>query len=475
MFRDGWVEESADEIEDIEKIDFRKREERIKNLRIEALREILAQRGLAGILELSERGKASWVIGVLAASTVLSEQELQELLRLALAPILAGKEEVHSYKNLIGGAVRALVDDDKREAILKSVAAGLSEEDMVQLLVLAPFGKSTWKLVDALGEAAQAKYWSEVTPDWIHDSDAENNEGVERLLKAERPRAAFSCIRFEPDKLDAQVLFRLLSAMAARRQRSAWPVHARALHVEEAFKHLNSSPALTLDQKAGLEFAYIEVLARPWDSGETLRHPEPRTVRRGAPRAFRSGDRLDLQAQGRRDRPREFQVPPDRIKTMAERGYKLLEAIERIPGHNDLGELEADRLAKWIATVRHSCAELGRADIADICIGKVLSCAPVGKDGVWPCEPVRDVMEDIQSEPMMRGAHTGVYNSRGAHWRGEGGDQERELAEKYRKWGQALQVSHPFVAAKLLMALAKTYDHEASREDTEAGIRRRLR
>jgi hypothetical protein len=49
------------------------------------------------------------------------------------------------------------------------------------------------------------------------------------------------------------------------------------------------------------------------------------------------------------------------------------------------------------------------------------------------------------------------------------------LAEKYRKWGQAFQVSHPFVAAKLLMALAKTYDHEASREDTEAGIRRRLR
>jgi hypothetical protein len=160
---------------------------------------------------------------------------------------------------------------------------------------------------------------------------------------------------------------------------------------------------------------------------------------------------------------------------MAERGYKLLEAIERVPGHNDLGELEVDRLAKWIATVRQSCAELGRADVADTRIGKVLSCAPIGKDGVWPCEPVRDVMEDLQSESMMAGASTGVYNSRGAHFRGEGGDEERELAQKYRKWGKALQVSHPFVAAKLLMELAKTYDHEASREDTEAGIRRPLR
>jgi hypothetical protein len=160
---------------------------------------------------------------------------------------------------------------------------------------------------------------------------------------------------------------------------------------------------------------------------------------------------------------------------MAERSYKLLEALERLPGHNDLGELEADRLAKWIATVRQSCAELGRVDVADICIGRVLSCASVGNDGVWPCEPVRDVMEDIQSETMMRGAHTGVHNARGVHWRSEGGDQERELAEKYRKWGHALQLSHPFVASKLLMGLAKTYDHEASRGDTEAGIRRRLR
>ena len=99
----------------------------------------------------------------------------------------------------------------------------------------------------------------------------------------------------------------------------------------------------------------------------------------------------------------------------------------------------------------------------------------VGKDGVWPCEPVRDVMEEIQSEPMMQGAHTGVYNSRGAHFRGEGGGQERELAAKYQQWGKALQVSHPFVASRLLMGLAKTYEQEATREDTDAGIRRRLR
>ena len=474
LFRDGWVEESADEIEDIEKFDFRKQEERTTNRRTEALREIMAQRGLAGILELSERGKASWVIGVLAATTVLSEQELQELLRLALAPIIANKEEVHPYKNLIAGALRAL-NDDKREAVLNGVTTDLSEEDRVRLLVLGPFGRSIWKLVDALGNSARTKYWSEVAPDWIHNSDAENNEGVERLLKAERPRAAFSCIRFEPDKLDADVLFRLLSAMAQGGNDQPGHYMLEDYNVQEAFKHLSKSPALTLDQKAGLEFAYIEVLARPWDSRDTHGIPNLERYVEVHPELFVQAIAWSYKRKDGATDPAELQVPPERVNNMAERGYKLLEAIGRIPGHNDLGELEADRLAKWVATVRQSCTELGRAEAADICIGKVLSCAPVGQDGVWPCESVRDVMEDIQSESMMNGAHTGVYNSRGAHWRGEGGDQERELAQKYRKWGEALQVSHPFVSAKLLMGLARTYDHEASREDTEAGIRRRMR
>ena len=84
-------------------------------------------------------------------------------------------------------------------------------------------------------------------------------------------------------------------------------------------------------------------------------------------------------------------------------------------------------------------------------------------------------MEDIQSEDMMSGAHTGVYNSRGAHARGPGGDQERELADKYRNWAQQIRMSTPYVASELLMKLTQTYEREAVREDTEAKINQRLR
>jgi len=473
LFRDNWVEESADEIEDIETTDFQKRDERIQKMRVDAMREIHEQRALPALLELAQRGKASWWVGVHAARDLLSETDLVELLRLAFQRVLDGKEAVYASKNIIAGALRAVPDNGNCERILKAVALGLSNEDLVQLLVLAPFGKGTWKLVDTLGDAAQAKYWSDVAPDWVGLSDTEKNEGVECLLKAKRPRAAFSCVRFHPEKFDAQVLFRLLSATAAGSNEKSGEYMLEHYHVEQAFKHLNASPVLTLDQKAGLEFAFLEVLARPWDNGYGI--PNLERYVEAHPEVFVQAITWAYKRKDGATDPEEFQVPQDRLKNMAERGHKLLGAIARIPGHDDLGDLQTDRLAKWIATARQASAELSRADIADYCIGEMLANAPVGKDGVWPCEPVRQVMEDIQSESMMEGARIGVYNSRGVHGRGEGGDQERELAEKYRNWGESLQFSHPYVSSKLLMELARTYEHEANREDTEAGIRRRLR
>ena len=474
LFRNGWVEDSADELEDIEKIDFHKRDENIQNLRIDALIDVWKQRGADGILALSERGRCSRIIGVLMASAVLPEHELYELLKPAAAAILATKEGVHSHKNLFAGALRAFADDSRREAAFKSVAAALSEEDTVRLLVLAPYRKGTWILVDTLGERGQSQYWREVEPDWIHDSDSENSESVERLLKAGRPRAAFACVKAIPSKIDVLVLFKLLSEMARINNDQTGEYMLEDYHIQEAFKCLDSSPVLTLDQKAGLEFAYLEVLARP-RGGSSYGIPNLERYVDAHPELFVQAITWAYKRKDGESDPAEFQIPSERIKDMAERGYKLLEAIKRIPAHNNLGELEMPRLAKWIATVRQMSAELSRADIADVCIGKVLSCAPIGSDGIWPCEPVREVLEEIQSEPMMRGAHTGVYNSRGVHWRGNGGGQERELASKYRKWGQALQVSHPFVATKLLMDLAKTYDHQANHEDEEARLNQRLR
>ena len=86
----------------------------------------------------------------------------------------------------------------------------------------------------------------------------------------------------------------------------------------------------------------------------------------------------------RAEDPPEFRVEAENARSMAERGYKLIQAMKRIPGSDEQGSIDAERLAKWTETVRKSCAELSRIGIADVVIGELLASAQIGKDGAWP-------------------------------------------------------------------------------------------
>lgn len=474
LFKDHWVDESADELEDIEKVDYQGRAKRIGALRVNALREIYGGAGAAGLLELASRGRAPWIVGALAPDAIEIEN-LESLLTAAFDAVAHGAQETASYSSLIGGTLHAIAEDGRREKVIEAVSATRPELERARLLTLAPFIRSTWKLVDGLGEEAARKYWEEVRPDLMRGEPDEKQEGVARLLDARRPRAGFCSVKYDLEILDMELLFSLMSAITKDGNDKPGEYQLDSYHIEEAFKRLDSSGRFTVDQMASLEFAYMEVLRKlgGGDMGYGIpnleRHVEanPEMYVHALVWAYRRGDN---QAD-----PEPFRVAPDQVREMAKRGHHLLEAIHRIPGHDDLGNLDARRLAKWIAAVRKMAAELDRTEVADVSIGGLLANAPVGEDGVWPCEPVRDVMEELQLEDVVRGAHTGLYNSRGVHWRAKGGDQERELANKYRAWSKALQISHPFVSSNLLMGMVRTYEREASREDTASALHHRLR
>lgn len=475
LFRDTWIEESADELEDLENTDYEERDKRIRDQRTEALREIHKERGIDGILDVANRGNTSWIVGALSTEGILEKGELLRLVTTAFRRMGAGENAVHASEGLIRGAVGAIADDVKRDAFLKSAILELGSNNAIRVLLLAPFNEMTWSLASSLGEAAQERYWKEVTPGWLRESPSATLKAVDMLMKACRPRAAFSLVRDHPNVLPTQTLFRLLTEMAQDSDDKPGEYLLEHYYVEGAFKHIDSATELSLEQKAGLEFAYIDVLVRAWERKAKSGIPNLELYIEAHPEVLVQAISWTYKRKDGAMDPPEFRVAADRVKAMAERGYTLMEALKRIPGTDADGEIDAKRLGKWITTIRQSCAELSRTEIADIVIGKLLSSAPVGKDGAWPCEAVRAVMEDVQSEDMMSGAHTGVYNSRGVHARGNGGDQERQLADKYRKWAQQIRTSSPYVASELLMKLTDTYEREAAREDTEAKISRRLR
>lgn len=469
LFRQGWVEESADELAEDE-MDFQARDQRIEKLRVDALADIVRERGIPGIFALANKGNSHYQIGMLVVSSILNDEQIEDMILQCLHHERARTE----CDGLVAGAVWKL-GSVRRKAIYASLWDKITEVEALNLLLLSPYRTSTWALVDQLSADARALYWEEVSPQNVHDSPEERNESVRRLLAAERPRAAFASMHFKLDEIRPSLLVQVLSGMAkgGNDKPGEYPLHD--YDVQRAFLLLNQNPDIPSEEKAGLEFAYLNVLARSFRGGEGHQIPNLESYIEEHPEVFVQAIVWTYKRKDRGEDPPEFCVT-EGSEHLAKSGYRLLDAIERIPGQDKGTEEEQrEKLARWIAAVRASCAELDRTEVADVCIGQLLSNASVGKDGVWPNEVVRDVMEELQSENISHGAQTGLYNSRGVHSRGEGGDQERELAGKYRNEADALQFSHPFVSSSLLMSMVKTYEREAEQHDTEAGIRRRLR
>jgi addiction module HigA family antidote len=476
LFKGPWIEESADELEDIDSTDYEERDRRILAQRAEALKEIHKAQGIEGLLEMALRSGASGTVGAISADKVLNEAELLKLVTQAFNKKGEGGQVARAAEWLIQGILGAIADDGKREVFLTSAISALGPENAVPLLMLAPFGDSTWSLVETQGPDAEAAYWKEVVPGWFRDSSPALTKAVEKLMKARRPRAAFAMSKDHPERLPVRTLFQLLTDMSQGGDDKPGEYLLEHYYVERAFKCITDTPELTLEQKASLEFAYLDVLDRSWDRRAKSGIPNLERYIEDHPEVLVQAIVWTYKRKDGADDPPEFKVETEKVKQMAERGYKLISALKRIPGSDAPDDEEATkRLSKWVADVRRSCSELSRAAIADVVIGELLASAPAGKDGAWPCEPVRTVMEDVQSESMMRGAHTGVYNSRGVHSRGPGGDQERQLADMYRKWAQQIRTTSPYLASELLMKLTDTYEREASREDTEEKINHRLR
>ena len=97
--------------------------------------------------------------------------------------------------------------------------------------------------------------------------------------------------------------------------------------------------------------------------------------------------------------------------------------------------------------------------------------APDGADGLWPCEPVREVLELLctGAQHIGNGFGSGTINLRGVTTRAifAGGDQERALADKYREQASMMASKCPHTAT-LLQRIADSYQRQAQWHDQES-------
>jgi addiction module HigA family antidote len=472
LFADQWVHESADEIEEE---DYRKRGPRIDKLRREAMVEIWTERGCEGVQELLACSGAADTVGRYAMSCITGRKPQVDFLRrcLSLEGDLRRKSEW-----CLQGFLWAIADNS-RDGVLQAATEGLSAGETTRLFTCAPFLTSTWRLLDGYDEDIRNGYWRDVYPSWGKHTPTELTELTDCLLEARRPRAAFHAVHMDFKNIETSRLKRLLRDVATVSAEPAEHFKLDRYYISEALNSLDGRAGVTRDEMAQLEFFFIGALDHGGsrDSRRRDGHGIPNLesqIAQSAP-LFVQAIALAYKRNDEGKDPPEWRMEnAEQRAAVALAAYRLLDRIKMIPGTGESGKIDGVALTTWLTEVRRLCCEYGRAEIGDHCLGQLLAKAPEGEGGVWPCEAVCEAMEQIASPEIGRGFHIGVHNSRGAHWRGEGGDQERELAAKYRVWAERLHFDYPYVGS-VVESIAASYEREGGWQDSEAQITKRLR
>lgn len=465
LFKQGWVPDSADEL--FGEPNFEAREKHIQAQRTAAVQEVMKARGIEGLRTLAEQGAAAENIGFICAAGVLEPAQLLQFARECVASVPPDT----TAKSLMAGLMRGL-PEERRADFLRDLRAALGDAQYLEFLLRAPFHRETWTQVDQLPSELQNEYWKAVSP-W-HATDEDVLEAVRRLTAAGRPRAAFHVGQYQTKVLGAQVVYDLLVQIAQGKGDEDGAYKLDQHWLQKAFELLDASSQLSLEQKAVLEFIYIDGLYSR--VSRTDRHLIPNLEKyvEQNPQFYVQALAWAFKRRDEQEDPPELKAPEGSKSVYAERAYKLLQAVSRLPAYAGGEKPTLQNLTAWIDVVRTRARELGRIEVADSCMGQLLANEPAGPDKVWPGLLARGALEFIGTDEVARGAVIARMNARGVITRARGGTQERELAVQFREWSNALQYSHPFVATHVLDALVRSYEHEAKREDESELLRERL-
>jgi hypothetical protein len=242
-------------------------------------------------------------------------------------------------------------------------------------------------------------------------------------------------------------------------------------YIEELLEIVQKNNEISMESKQMLEWQYIGIITSPYSRirpisllNEMSRNPEYFVDVLGL---IYKPNLVNEEQHG--DEKDESKIDDSIIQRIAKNAYYLLESWDLIPGSNEDGKIDFNKLRDWIEAVLKLSKERGYYEIALIKIGKVLSYSPSELNGQWPCDAVCKILELYNNDIINLNFKLGLENQRGFTGRGlyEGGVQERVLVEKYEKLAVIIKDKYPFVFV-LLKDIAMDYEREAKREDSEA-------
>ena len=438
--------------------------DRIQVQRRDALRTIWRERGFNGLNGLCRHGNAARAVGYLMPEILGGVREAIPFVRWCLDKM--SEDGTSRYESCLGNFL-SKIGAESLPTLADEIGRSHGESGRLRLLVSMPYRKA-WELLETESDAFRSAYWEKVEFGPGRYPAGDLHELVDRLLEVDRPLAALQAVSLDWDGVESSRLTKLLHALAGVGESLRWLYSAS---IPDTFKSLHRRADVTIEEKAKLEFLFLRALdGSEYELPNLARQikSSPAWYAEAVVRAFNRGNH-------RKDPPELRIDDTEQHGDTAKAADHLLQWVHRLPGTDAHGVVHAEKLTAWLDEVRALCARYGHSENGDLSIGKLLSRAQPDDDGQWPCQAVCEALQWMSCGDVDEGFIVGTCNARGVVIRpvGEGGDQERALAEKYRRWAQRIAYEYPHVGS-ILERIASIHDCDAKRRDTEATLRHRF-
>lgn len=504
--------EHRPDIPDVDRGDYEAYNQALTEARIAAVKQALERDGLEAVLRLAAASRLPGAVG--DALALASEDEHAQ----TILPLLEGRD---AEVTLASGFIRRRNFAAGPEWA-KNQGGSLAEwpeERQVRFLRALPPGDATTALAEPASPAARERYWAEVEP---FTSAGEAGALTERLLEARRAWAAIELLAlYTPEREGhqaswrpgAELIIRVLDQALTEDPSQALDSGMTAYEIGQLLDRLEQlgTERATL---ARLEWAFDPLLSyeRPpqalhaelADNPELfvefvsrLYTPDPEEESGGETTGDAAGGDQQAEALAADAASNDHMTAPtaadqanaepeagaadaqatpapraEEGEGFAQNAWSVLHHWRRPPGTREDGTLDREHLKQWVAKARELFAERKRTRIGDSQLGELLAGVFPDEDEIWPAEPVRELVEELESEPFDDGLFVGRMNSRGITTRGvySGGSSERQLAASYGDDAAALEARWPRTA-QILRRLQRNYERIADLEDEEAGRR----
>ena len=428
----------------------------------DAIRDVYAQGGGISIVHLAEEAALSLTVGH-AVSRAL---EPDAAISLALPHIGAEAPKLRDFAHGIMAAFSFRSGWEPLEPVLDQLKEeGVVPGRIAALYLAGQANMETWQRLASETQEAQEIYWNTISARQMYGASSDDLAfGVRRLVEARRSLDIVNFLSMSgiPNDLVVQVLAQAPVEHANEIAGGGQP-HIYNFGIERLFNSLDQSSDVPDELIAQLESPCIHIMDE-WERQPALHREILRQ-----PSLF--ADFISWVFK-RSDGSTDSDVDEETRRQRAEAAFTVLWRMRGLPGQHDNDAIDAEFLGAWVNEARRLCQERDRGEIGEEQIGQILANAPVGADGAWPCEPVRDLLDKIGSPHIGQGFTTGKFNLFGMTDRGvfESGEQERSLADGYRADAARISSLWPFTAS-LLRRLADSYESSGRQFDSQSDWR----